>query len=65
MTFILSWKKPYKSENGSLLLRFELPFPTPSPAIAAWEHQVLCKVTDLILSSLLTLTLISLYSREC
>jgi hypothetical protein len=28
MEFIIDWqKKPYKNENGSLLLRFELPFP--------------------------------------
>ncbi len=29
MEFILRWqkKKPYKNENGSLLLRFEPPFP--------------------------------------
>lgn len=45
-------EKVYKNENGSLLLRFELPFSTLLPTVAFNGHQVLCKLTDLIMSTL-------------
>lgn len=51
---ILLWtKKPYKSENGSLLLRFELPFPNHCSTVVSQQYQVLCIMIDKLSSVVL------------